>query len=145
MNFVSLAFSDRTSSPLSVQLSAEKTRYRQGEPIMLSVFDKNISSRSIQVLRSNFWSTHKFEAYDELGQALVDTQNGLFVRSFYGSLDRRKTYFVELLPGKADIPYGPFDIREIFHLKPLSRISVRAIRDYNGREVASNYISLVLE
>ncbi len=112
---------------LQAGISIEKTEYRRGEPILVRFLVRNVGAHPQVLTRSGFWPNHKLIVIDRVANAeLPLTEVGQEARKVFNADDAlRKTFSVTVEAGEADLPYGPFDVRDHFQIDSTRSYSLR--------------------
>jgi len=134
---------------LACSISAEKTTFRPGEPILVRFDLKNVSDKPLTVQHCGFWPNHRWIVQNAAGRDLKLTERGRLCRDRYGpDTHRGKNVPFIVGPGRLDASYGPYDLRKLFEIPDGTTVHVRCvylrIADHPWVEISSNTLTLTV-
>ncbi len=115
-------------------------------PILVRYWLRNVLQAPQAVEHCGFWPNHLLVVTDQTGQELSRTAQGNLQReAFDPQGSRRKSFQVTLQPGQVDSPFGPYDLRQLFHIgEGTTLLHVRCLFTFGDQQLWSNTLELRL-
>jgi|GEM_PF-3534449 len=133
------------SKGLRSKITLAKTKFKVGEPILVTYEIKNFSGEPKTVWHSGFWPNHEIVVMNSEGKEPELTAGGKQVRNAFSPQGQReKNVPYSLKPGAEDKAWEKYDVLGLYDLSKPGKYAVQYIYEENVR-VVSNMVSFEIE
>lgn len=133
------------SKGLRSKISLAKTKFKVGEPILVTYQFKNFSDEIRTVWHSGFWPNHEIVVMNSEGKEPELTAAGKQMRNAFSPRGQReKNVPYALKPGAEDTAWVKYDVLGLYDLSKPGKYAVQYIYEENVR-VVSNIVSFEIE